>query len=299
MIPALLQMSSTALVRTFLLTAFVLVAAALLPAVARAQTPLEIPAPSDTVYEIRLGDGSRIFARVAELDQERVVLITVGGGRLEIGRPQIRDLRPARGRVTNGEFWHEDPAVTRLLFTATGRTLASGESYVGTYVIALPFAAVGLTDRVTIAAGAPVLFGQLEPVYVGARVQFLRQPKVQAGLGTLAFFFGNDMIGIVYGVATLGDADRALSAGLGYFYSGDDVASKPAAMLGGEFRVSRRIKLMTENYVLPQDVGVVLAGGFRVIGDRLVSEIGVAGWAGDGDSWCCVPLVNFSYAFGR
>ena len=293
------QQSSMSIVRTFLFAASVLAAAALLPRAAQAQTPPDFPDPSDTLYEIRLGDGSVIFARIAELDQARVVLVTAGGARLEIDRSQIRELRPARGRVSNGEYWSEDPGATRLFFTATGRSLSQGESYIGTYVIVLPFAAVGLTDRITIAAGAPVLFGELEPFYVGPKVQVLRQPNVQASLGTLAFFFDDEVVGVAYGVGTFGDTDKALSAGLGFFYSGDEVVNEPAFMLGGEARVSRRIKLITENYLLPDAVGVILSGGIRVIGDRFNTEVGVLGAAAGGETGCCVPLINFSYSFGR
>ena len=293
------QQSSMSIVRTLLFAASVLAATALLPPAAQAQTPPDLPDPSDTLYEVRLGDGSVIFARIAELDQARVVLVTAGGARLEIDRSQIRELRPARGRVSNGEYWGEDPGATRLFFTATGRSLSQGESYIGTYVIALPFAAVGLTDRVTIAAGAPVLFGELEPFYIGPKVQVLRRPNVQASLGTLAFFFDDETVGIAYGVGTFGDTDKALSAGLGFFYSGDEVVNEPAFMFGGEARVSRRIKLMTENYVLPDAVGVILSGGIRVIGDRFNTEIGILGAATGDETGCCVPLINFSYSFGR
>ena len=293
------QQSSMSIVRTFLFAASVLAAAAFLPPAAQAQTPPDLPDPSDTLYEIRLGDGSVIYARIAELDQARVVLVTAGGARLEIDRSQIRELRPARGRVSGGEYWSEDPGATRLFFTATGRSLSQGESYIGTYVIVLPFAAVGLTDRITIAAGAPVLFGELEPFYVGPRVQVLRQPNVQASLGTLAFFFDDEVVGIAYGVGTFGDTDKALSAGLGFFYSGDEVVNEPAFMFGGEARVSRRIKLITENYVLPEAVGVILSGGIRVIGDRFNTEIGILGAATGDETGCCVPLINFSYSFGR
>lgn len=293
-----LQMVSAA-ARTSLLTASVLVASVFLPAVVQAQVPPDIPPPSDTVYEVRLADGSVIIARITESDEERVFLTTTGGGRLEIGRDQIREVVPVRGRIVEGELWNEDPGSTRLLFTATGRALGQGESYVGTYVIALPFAAVGITDRVSIAAGAPVLFGDLEPFYLAPRIQVLRTPRAQASVGTLVFFFDDDLVGIVYGVGTFGDTDNAVSTGLGFFYSGEDVHNEPAFLLGAETRISPRIKLITENYLLPDAVGVVLSGGIRVIADRFTTEIGMVGAASGNDASCCLPLVNFSYAFGR
>ncbi len=293
------EMTPASLVRTVLFFASALAATIVIPTVAHAQTPTDIPAPSDTIYEVRLGDGSVVFARIVELDQDRVVLETVGGGRLEIDRPQIRALRPARGQAVGGEFWTEDPGGTRLFFTSTGRSLERGEAYVGTYVIVLPFAAVGVTDRFTIVGGAPVLFGELEPFYLGPKIQILRRPERQVSLGTLAFFFDDEVVGVAYGVGTFGNADNALSAGIGYFYSGDEVLNEPAFMVGGETRVSRRIKLLTENYLLPDAVGVVLSGGVRVIGDRFNTEVGILGIADGDEAHCCIPLINFSYSFGR
>ena len=282
-----------------LLFASLIVVATTLPNAAQAQERPDIPAPSDAIYEVRLGDGSVIFARVVELDEERVVFETVGGARLDVERTGIEGIRAARGQAVDGEFWTEDPGGTRLFFTSTGRSLERGEAYVGTYLVVLPFAAVGVTDRFTIVGGAPVLFGELEPFYLGPKIQIIRQPEVQASVGTLAFFFDDEVVGVAYGVGTFGDTDRALSAGIGYFYSGDEVLNEPAFMLGGETRVSRRIKLITENYVLPDAVGVVLSGGVRIIGDRFNTEVGAMGAIADGDGGCCVPLINFSYSFGR
>ena len=285
---------------TLLLVVLVLATAALAPGPVRAQAPPDIPEPSETIHEVRLGDGSVIFARIVELDSERVVFETVGGARLEVERSGISDLRPVQGQAVEGEFWSEDPGSTRLFFTSTGRSLERGESYVGTYLVVLPFAAVGVTDRFTLLGGAPVLFGELEPVYFGAKAQVLRSPGAEAALGTLAFFFEDGIVGVAYGVGTFGDTNNALTAGAGFLYfSGwEDLEREPAFVLGGEKRVSRRIKLITENYVLPDAVGVVVSGGVRVIADRFNTEIGVLGVVA-GDEYCCVPLLNFSYSFGR
>jgi hypothetical protein len=263
-----------------------------------AQEEVVTLSPGETLYEIRLVDGSVLFARVTVVDGETIVLVTSGGARLEVKRSQIRNARPAEGRVVEGEFWREDPNSSRLFFTATGRTLDKGDSYVGTYFVILPFFAVGVTDRFTLAAGAPVLFGELEPFYVAPKVQLVRTAKANVSVGTLVFFFDDEKVGIAYGVATLGTPDDALTLGLGFGFSGADFSSQPVAMIGGETRVSRRLKLVTENYFLPDDTGLVFSGGFRIIGERFSTDVGIAGAAGDGDFGCCVPIVNFSYAFG-
>ena len=70
-------------------------------------------------------------------------------------------------------------------------------------------------------------------------------------------------------------------------------------MFGEETRVGRRTKLLTENYFLPGETGLVFSGGFRCLGERFSADVGVMGAAGDGELGCCLPLVNVSYAVGR
>ncbi|MDE0649681.1 MAG: hypothetical protein OXI12_04985, partial [Gammaproteobacteria bacterium] len=91
--------------RALVLIAPMLVASPLLPDAIHAQVAVDIPDPGETVYEIRLGDGSVLFARIAELDEEQVVLVTVSGVRLEVDRSQLREIAPARGRVQDGDVW--------------------------------------------------------------------------------------------------------------------------------------------------------------------------------------------------
>ena len=138
---------------------FLILAQALSPSRVRGQAPPDLPPPGKALHEIRLIDESVLIGRVAAVDQDQVVLTTAAGVRIEIDRAQIRERRPARGRIAGSEFWREDPSGTRLLFTATGRSLGRGESYDSTYVVVMPFASVGLTDSFTIGAGAPVLVG--------------------------------------------------------------------------------------------------------------------------------------------
>ena len=254
--------------------------------------------PGEALLEIQLVDGSVLFARVAEAEGETIVLVTLGGARIEVERSQIRGVRSAEGRVVDGEFWRKDPNLSRLFFTATGRTLDKGEAYLGTYLIVLPFFAVGVTDRFTIAAGAPLTLGEVEPFYLAPKLQVFRASKAEISVGTLVFFADDDQVGIVYGVGTFGTDDRAITAGVGFGFAGDEFSSEPVAMIGGETRVSRRIKLITENYFLPGETGVLFSGGIRILGQRFSTDLALGGFLGEDEGFCCFPLINFSYAFG-
>ena len=128
-----------------------------------------------------------------------------------------------------------------------------------------------------------MLFGEFEPFYVAPKVQLFGSPTAGLSLGTLLFLFDDEQVGIAYGVGTFGSTDKAVTLGLGFGYSGDDFSSQPVAMIGGETRVSRRIKLITEKYFLPGETSAVLSGGFRFIGERFSTDVGLAGARDEGE----------------
>jgi hypothetical protein len=124
-------------------------------------------------------------------------------------------------------------------------------------------------------------------------------------VGVLALFATEEALdgsaGLLYGVGTLGGPDRALTVGATVPFvatGGDsDVGDQPAFMVGGEARLSRRTKFITENYLFPSESGALLSGGVRFFGERLSADFGVGAAFGDGDNECCLPLVNFVYSF--
>ena len=268
-----------------------------------------MPAPRDTVVEVRLRDGSVLYGRVVEETPERIVVVTVNGVRLEVPRAQVESLRASAGRVVEGAFWAEDPNSTRLFFTSTARPLKKGDGYVSSFMLFLPLVAYGVTDRLTIAGGTPILpmaFGRMW--YFAPKYTVSKRERSGFAVGALGFvlpedFADNGSVGIMYGAGTWGSRDRAITAGAGWGYvwaSGTSgVSNDPVIMLGGETRVSRRVKLITENWMFTsgQTEGFV-SGGVRFIGDRLSADLGVGGFTGT-DGGCCFPLVNFVYNFGR
>jgi hypothetical protein len=287
--------------------------AAFLPGAAAAQVPSTI-AVSDTVWEIRLADGSTIIGQIIEATPDRLTVRTLSGVTIELERPLIRAMARQRGNVRDGQLWPADPNRTRLFFGPTGRMLNQNEGYISVFELFLPFVSYGVTDYLTLAGGTPIV-----PEGIG-RIWYLA-PKVGAQLGertslsagVLAFFESSDelddvgSLGILYAVGTHGTEDTAITGGIGFGFAGDDVENRPLFLLGGETRVSPRIKLLTENYFItyrqtePDGESTALAsalsGGVRFIGGRLSADAGVAVLLDEEDSFCCLPLVNFVYNF--
>jgi hypothetical protein len=263
------------------------------------------PPVTDAIQRVVLMDGTSFFARVVVSADGRVVFETPGGDRIDVTLDRIRSLTPAPGTLVGDEFWSEDPNRTRLLVLApTGRTLDQGEGYVSSFWVFLPFVSYGVTDRITISGGTPLIpdvIGRV--VYLAPKVGVYQRPGLDLAVGTLAFFATEEVdegsVGLLYGVGTFGGPDNSISAGAGWAFAvgGREawIGDEPVILLGGEYRVRRNVKLITENYLVPGGEGI-FSGGVRLFGERLSVDFGIAGVTETGFNW--LPVLNFVYNFG-
>lgn len=186
----------------------------------------------------------------------------------------------------------QDANPTRLFFGPTGRSLKQGESYFGVFEVFMPFVQVGVTDRLSLGGGTPLVFGAGEPpIWFTPKFRVFSTARTDVSVGTLHFWnVGEHNAGIAYGVATHGTADSAVTAGLGYTYSGTDVGSA-VVMIGGERRATRSVKLITENYIGRGGHGVLM-GGVRFMGERLSADVGLFSPITSA-GFFAGPMVNF------
>jgi hypothetical protein len=261
---------------------------------AAAQTPAA-SAPHELV-ELVLKDGSRFYGTIERESNGEVLVRTQAGALVTARREDISSLRAVRTRGADGELLPADAHRTRLFFAPTARSLRKGEVSIGVFQFLAPFVQVGLTDRVSMGGGTPLLFGFEDferPFWLTPKVQVLDTPNVQGAVGLLHVFASGNNAGIAYGVATLGNSDNAFTGGAGMTYA--DGASGWIVMGGGETRVHRNVKLMTENYFW-QDGHGIASGGVRFLGERLSADLALAFPIGVND-FVAFPIVNFAYVF--
>lgn len=318
----------THVMRWFMAASMVVLAA---QAAAEQAAPPEtgVQAAAPVLVELRLKDGSVIYGVVQTETADRVVVKTIAGVIVEVERTQIATLQPARGQIVAGQFRPADSNATRLLFSPTGRSLKKGQGYVGVYEFLLPFVQMGITDRLSIGLGTPLIFFGDEssrPVWFTPKYQFYKGPKISAAVGVMHFvIFGEDArVGLAYAVATTGTDDNALTAGAGWAYARyhedqyndsscvgatpataaacavpertTKTSGSPIAMVGGEHRVSRRVKVVTENYLFKR--GGIASVGVRFLGERLSADLGVFAPLTGEDVFVLAPIVNFVWTFG-
>ncbi|PYR57624.1 MAG: hypothetical protein DMF91_19005 [Acidobacteria bacterium] len=266
---------------------------------AQPSRPAIAVAVPDATQELVLRDSTRAIGRVERVDGAHITFRTTSGAAVDVNESDIVSVRTVTGRIVNGEFLPADSNPTRLFFAPTGRALRQGEGYVGVYEIMLPFVQVGLTDRISIGAGTPLFFGSgtEHPFWVTPKVQVFNGASTQAAVGILHFMnVGDGNLGIAYSVVTHGSADSAVTAGVGYAYerTSDDHHGAGVVMIGGERRVSRGVKLVTENYVWRG--GGIVMGGVRWLGENLSADFGLAAPLGL-DETIVFPMVNVVWRF--
>jgi hypothetical protein len=270
----------------------------------QAQEP-QPPATSDTMptHILQLRDGSSMVGWLIA-DSAGVVRFRTAGGILEFPRASVVEIRAvAPEALKNGEYWFPDPNATRLFFAPTGRMLGQGEGYFSdSYLFLLNFAS-GATDRVTIAAGMSILptddFFSQNIYYFTPKVGVYNSPATNVAVGAVAGFIPVDdghSFGVVYGVSTWGHPDAAFTLGLGYGYFDGKFANSPTVMLGGSRRVSKRVALVTENYMFKAGDPLGLGYGARFFGEKLSVDLGFIN-SSSNLIFPGIPYVSFAVKF--
>jgi len=256
-----------------------------------------------SIYRVILKDGSEIIGTIRSSDSTTISFLSVSKITMEIPRAQVKSLEQLSGKIVLGEFVQSDPNYTRLFFAPTGRPLKDGQGYFSAYELFFPFLAVGIGDIVTLSGGMSIVPGaESQLFYLAPKVTpvHLKNIDIAAGLlyinGTASRTSG---LGIIYGVGTYGTSDRALTAGIGWGFASGELANKPVLLIGGEYRISRNIKFITENWIPPEANLVIYSFGVRFFGERLAADLGfIRPSKFEVDGFPFIPWIGFAYNFG-
>lgn len=267
----------------------------------------------DSLVSITLNDGTTLRGRIVQEDEDTVSIMTLGGLEVKIPRSSVISSERIHGRLVGGQFYRSDPNYSRLLLSPTGRPLRKGEGYFSDFWIFFPGVAYGLTENVSVLAGMTILPGlglDEQLYYVAPRVSSQVSDAVAVSAGALYMTLLTESIsgGIVFGVTTFGQEDKSFTAGLGLPFlkeEGQDFefGEHPILMLGGNVRLSGSIALVSENWF-------ILGGDFdlseqpftlalRFFGERIAVDVGVLLVGSILDEGFPVPLLSFTYNFGR
>jgi hypothetical protein len=270
--------------RTSLLLAFLPFAGAL-PADAQ-QDAIQV-VDSTMIQLIRLSDGSSVVGRISATMGDSVVVRTATS-EMRLSTSSIRKVETAPvSRLKNGEFWPENPNATRLIFAPSGRQLAAGDGYFSSYQLLFLGVSAGVSNRVSLGGGMSIIpatedFFSNNVYYLTPKVGVVQGERTNIAVGALIGQLGNNLrqdsggnFGILYGVGTLGSKDNSATVGLGYGYANGKLADYPVIMAGGETRITRRMSLLTENYLFSagNDNEHLISYGVRFFGEKISVDL--------------------------
>lgn len=254
------------------------------------------------IHRVELKDGSVVIGTILSENSDSIKFRTMSNIEMVIQKDQIIKIEVISGKIVKGEIWGRDPNHTRLLFAPTARALKAGQGYFSDYEVFFPFVAVGLTDFFTLAGGMTLVPGADEQLfYIAPKITPIHANNFDLATGVLYVKVPDEEegAGIIYGVGTYGTEEAALTFGIGYGFSGGEFADKPIFALGGEYRISKSIKLITENWIIPDSEVQLLSVGIRFFGRSLAADFGLIYPAGgDTEGFPFLPWVGFAYNFG-
>ncbi|MEQ1693562.1 MAG: hypothetical protein ABMA00_19895 [Gemmatimonas sp.] len=254
--------------------------------------------PLGATVSVRLLDGSVLYGVLDRHDADSVV-VTGSSGRMAFPTPVVRQLRAAGEAHTRTdgatEYWYPNPNTTRLFFAPTGRTLARGEGYFADHYVVLGSVAVGVTDRMTMGVGS-FLIPNSDFWFVTPKIGIVRSKSVNVAVGALFGGVDGETGGIGFVSSTFGSEDKNVTIAMGNAFSGDKLANSQVYMLGGERRVSRRLSLVTENYLIPGLTKPLISYGVRILGEKISVDLAFINYTGE-MVFPGIPYVDFVVRF--
>lgn len=266
---------------------------------------LKIPDEGNTQI-ITLKDGSSLVGQITHVGESEIKFSTELG-EMTIAIDKITGFKEVPvSSFREGRYWFPDPNRTRLYFAPTARMLSAGEGYFSDYYLFFPGVAVGITDNITIGGGVSLFpfleFGE-QLFYFTPKVGLSAGKQVSLAAGALILRIPDDdwddpsFVGILYGVGTVGSEDNSLSIGIGYGFAGDELADKPAVMIGGSSRVARRMALVTENWIIPGVDEPLISYGVRFFGEGISVDLAFVNTLGEHAMFPGIPYMTFVWNF--
>ena len=269
-------------------------------------------------YTVEVKSGTAVVGTLTAATAEELSFQTKDLGVLVLKRVNIRQLTLLTPEQARRGFDYQGNG-NRLFFAPTARNLRRGEGTVQTIDIFLLGVNYGITDNISMGAlftwipeaGSDNFFALTPKVSIPVR------ERVRLGAGALVVLRSGSNFTLAYANGTYGSADNNLTAGVGYAFVQGQYVNTPVFIVGGATRVSRRLSLLNETYILnvknSYDNATFIGGiaGVRISGQRLSGSLGLMyGFSsytnvrsgGGGDSFSgggALPFAEATYRFGR
>lgn len=236
-------------------------------------------------YQITMNDGSVVSGKLISDNDKEIVIQSGSMGDVRLEKSNIRSMTAvAVTDLKAGGIWFANPNPSKYLLGSSAIPLEKGSGYYQNTWIFVNSACYAFTNNISVTGGFEIIsimaggdgpfaffinpkasFKVANNLYAGANVLYantIRSVDEFGGLATLNGFF------------TYGNTNNNLTAAVGWGWADGEFSSKPVFSISGMTRVSRRIALISENWILPfnpdddKSIYGVFSYGIRFLGEK-------------------------------
>jgi hypothetical protein len=265
-----------------------------------AQVNRNIALDTSNNYLLKLTDKSEIVGKYVERTSDYLVFSTSAISRLQIPFERIVSIQELNASNMKGNvYWSPNPRPTNYFFWPSAINLKKGEGYFQNNMLFLNSVHYGITDNISIGGGLEFisLFSGTPILFFTPKVTFPAGRNLHAGGGLLLVTVPDEGSGgFLYGSATAGSIEHNVSGSLGFGFAGGEFSSTPLVNISGMTRVSRKLMLMSENWIIPltDETAAAFSFGVRFLGDKIAADVGLVYSPQVGTPF---PIAGFSVKF--
>lgn len=291
--------------KNFIQTVFIVILFCLTSKVFGQNEIISDPIDTMKMYKIDLNDGTVFIGNILQKDSIQLIIKTASIPRIEIPLTKLKSIVELnKSNYKNGTYWFQNPNATRYFYGPSAFNLKKGEGYYQNTYLFLNSVSYGITDNITIGAGFEILsliFNSFDrPIFfITPKVGFEVTDKFNAGGGILFATAPYGNLGISYVVGTYGTSDHNLTGGLGWGFINGDFSKKPTITLSGVTRLSRKLALVTENWLIPGNRYTgIYSFGIRFFGEKISVDLAFINSSEISEfSLIGIPYVDFVVKF--
>lgn len=206
--------------------------------------------------KIELLNSNEYFGSITKIEGGIIYLKTELLGMVQIISTNIARIVSNKDYISGKRKWFANPNATRYFFAPSAVPLKKKEGYFQNAYLLANSVSYGLTNNITIGGGVviPLLF------YVTPKISYKVGKNLYAGGGILftqSFISSMGLsAGIGYGLVTYGNLEHNITIGAGYGMATFDKKYRntpmPIITVNGMSRVSKKISLISENWLIPR-----------------------------------------------
>ncbi len=254
---------------------------------------------SDETMLVTMLNGEEYYGLIVSQDEESIVLKTKVA-QITLKSKSVKSISPLN---YSGKFFFPQKFYSKYFFGPNSIQLKKKEGYYQNTGLVLNSINYGITNNISIHAGAEFLFSILTggpTFFISPKVgyQLTQETYVSGGLLSVKVQ-DQDLTLVGHGSITVGTKDSNVSFGAGYAFLNSQFRESPVLYIAGMQRIGQKFALLSENYILPIAASYnILMGiqGFRYFKNKNVFDIGAILIYDSNFSFLGTGLPYISYA---